>query len=271
MALQASGQISLDDLHVEAGGTTGTECSMNDADIRNIISKGDGSQNGLGEYYGQSSAVSGFWAGYQVRLPDGNLTWNNVNIGTPAANRYVISYHAYRTATGGGAASSVTSSASIAGQTTTKLAELPVSSSTRASGGQVNIANVPTGTTCTISVSTSVGSVWQGATAWVMYGITPSYASYASNTANSYANLSINVEEGDMVIAGCAGGLAASNSAASWTGATENFDWRGQDNNWRFMSGGTHFSTADQSPRTITLIRAQGNEESRTAFAMAFR
>ena len=42
MALQASGQISLDDLHVEAGGTTGTECSLNDADIRNIISKGDG-------------------------------------------------------------------------------------------------------------------------------------------------------------------------------------------------------------------------------------
>lgn len=271
MALQASGQISLDDLHVEAGGTTGTECSMNDADIRNIISKGDGAQNGLSEYYGQSSAVSGFWAGYQVRLPDGNLTWNNVNIGTPAANRYVISYHAYRTATGGGAAASVTSSANIAGQTTTKLAELPVSSSTRASGGQVNIANVPTGTTCTISVSTSVGSVWQGATAWVMYGITPNYASYASNTANSYANLSINVEEGDMVIAGCAGGLAASNSAASWTGVTENFDWRGQDNNWRFMSGGTHFSTADQSPRTITLIRAQGNESSRTAFAMAFR
>ena len=100
MALQASGQISLDDLHVEAGGTTGTECSMNDADIRNIISKGDGSQNGLSEYYGQSSAVSGFWAGYSVRLPDGNITWNNVNIGTPAANRYVISYHAYRTATG---------------------------------------------------------------------------------------------------------------------------------------------------------------------------
>ena len=271
MALQASGQISLDDLHVEAGGTSGTECSMNDADIRNIISKGDGSQNGLSEYYGQSSAVSGFWAGYQVRLPDGNVTWNNVNIGTPAANRYVVSYHAYRTATGGGAASSVTSSANIAGQTTTKLAELPVSSSTRASGGQVNIANVPTGTTCTISVSTSVGSVWQGVTAWVMYGITPNYASYATSNANSYVNLSLNVEEGDMVIAGCAGGLAASNSAASWTGVTENFDWRGQDNNWRFMSGGTHFSTADQSPRTVTLIRAQGNESSRTAFAMAFR
>ena len=271
MALQTTGPISLNDLHVEAGGTTNTLCALNDEDIRNIIDKGAGAQNSISEYYGQSSAVSGFWAGYKANLPDGNLTWNNVNIGTPSANRYVIVYHCYRTATGGGAMASVTSSCDIAGQTTTRLANLSTSSSTRAAGGQVNIANVPTGTTCTISVSTSVGSVWQGATAWVMYGITPSYASYASNTANSYANLSINVEEGDMVIAGCAGGLAASNSAASWTGATENFDWRGQDNNWRFMSGGTHFSTADQSPRTITLIRAQGNEESRTAFAMAFR
>ena len=59
MALQASGQISLDDLHVEAGGTTGTECSLNDADIRDIISKGDGAQNGLSEYYGQSGGC--FW------------------------------------------------------------------------------------------------------------------------------------------------------------------------------------------------------------------
>ena len=270
MALQASGQISLDDLHVEAGGTTGTECSLNDADIRDIISKGAGAQNGLSEYYGQRSAVSGFWAGYQARLPDGNLTWSNVNIGTPAANRYVISYHAYRTATGGGAAASVTSSANIAGQTTTKLAELPVSSSTRAAGGQVNIANVPTGTTCTISISTSVGSVWQAATAWVMYGINPTYASYATSSAAD-PNLSINVEEGDMIIAGCAAGYAASNSAASWTGVTENFDWRGSDNNHRHISGGTHFSTADQSPRTISLNRAQNNDISRTAFAMAFR
>ena len=270
MALQASGQISLDDLHVEAGGTTGTECSMNDADIRDIISKGAGAQNGLSEYYGQSSAVSGFWAGYQVRLPDGNLTWNNVNIGTPAANRYVISYHAYRTATGGGAAASVTSSANIAGQTTTKLAELPVSSSTRASGGQVNIANVPTGTTCTISVSTSVGSVWQGATAWVMYGINPTYASYAASGAAS-PSLSINVEEGDMVIAGSASGLAYSNSSSSWSGVTANFNWRGSDNNHRHMSGATHFVTADQTPRPIQLTRAQSSDSSRTAFAMAFR
>ncbi len=270
MALQASGQISLDDLHVEAGGTTGTECSMNDADIRDIISKGTGAQNGLSEYYGQSSAVSGFWAGYQARLPDGNLTWNNVNIGTPSPNRYVIVYHCYRTATGGGAANSVTSSCNIAGQTTTRLANLSTSSSTRAAGGQVNIANVPTGTTCTISTSTSVGSVFQGATAWVMYGINPTYASFAQSSAAS-PNLSINVEEGDMVIGASGSPLAYSNSSSSWSGVTRNFNYRQQDNNYRHFSGVTHFVTADQSPRNIQLTRAQQSDQSRTAFAMAFR
>ncbi len=34
MALQTSGAISLDDIHEEAGGSTGTQCSINDSDIR---------------------------------------------------------------------------------------------------------------------------------------------------------------------------------------------------------------------------------------------
>ena len=34
MALQTSGPISLNDMHVEVGGTSGTLCSVNDADIR---------------------------------------------------------------------------------------------------------------------------------------------------------------------------------------------------------------------------------------------
>lgn len=37
MALQTSGAISLNDIHIEAGGTTGTSASINDADIRAMI------------------------------------------------------------------------------------------------------------------------------------------------------------------------------------------------------------------------------------------
>ena len=55
MALQTSGAISLNDLHIEAGGSSGTTCSLNDSDIRDIISKASGATNSLFEYYGQSS------------------------------------------------------------------------------------------------------------------------------------------------------------------------------------------------------------------------
>ena len=45
MALPISGAISLDQMHVEVGASTGTECSLNDADIRSIIDKGDGASS----------------------------------------------------------------------------------------------------------------------------------------------------------------------------------------------------------------------------------
>ena len=56
MPLQSSGQISLDDIHVEAGGSTGTEASLNDTDIRGLISKSDGASNSFSEYYSASGA-----------------------------------------------------------------------------------------------------------------------------------------------------------------------------------------------------------------------
>jgi len=58
MALQSSGQISLNDLHVEAGGTTGTQASMNDSDIRGLVSAAANSQMTFSSFYGASSAWS---------------------------------------------------------------------------------------------------------------------------------------------------------------------------------------------------------------------
>lgn len=61
MALQSSGQISLNDLHVEAGGTTGTQASMNDSDIRGLVSAAANSQMTFSSFYG-ASAVSNWSA-----------------------------------------------------------------------------------------------------------------------------------------------------------------------------------------------------------------
>ena len=57
MALQSSGAISLNDIHIEAGGSSGTLCSINDSDIRGLIGKSSGAQSSFSEFYG-ASAVS---------------------------------------------------------------------------------------------------------------------------------------------------------------------------------------------------------------------
>ena len=73
MALATSGALSLDQIHVEAGGTTGTTCSLNDSDIRGLtaidagktINSTLGTDIDFGHFYGASS-VSSFTMGMVV-------------------------------------------------------------------------------------------------------------------------------------------------------------------------------------------------------------
>ena len=57
MALQTSGQISLNDIHVEAGGASGSYATINDADIRALIGKASGVQMAFNEWYGASAST----------------------------------------------------------------------------------------------------------------------------------------------------------------------------------------------------------------------
>tara|TARA_R100001509_G_scaffold156971_1_gene120687 strand:- start:1068 stop:1703 length:636 start_codon:yes stop_codon:yes gene_type:complete len=64
MALATSGALTLDQIHVEAGGTTGTTCSLNDSDIRGLtaasgrtINSTLGTNIDFADFYGASSAV----------------------------------------------------------------------------------------------------------------------------------------------------------------------------------------------------------------------
>lgn len=63
MALQTSGAISIDDIHQEAGGTSGTLCSINDSDIRSLneasgktINNTTNTAIDFGDFYGASSS-----------------------------------------------------------------------------------------------------------------------------------------------------------------------------------------------------------------------
>lgn len=58
MALQTSGAISLNDIHIEAGGSSGTNASINDADIRGLISKASETTMSFSEWYGASNILT---------------------------------------------------------------------------------------------------------------------------------------------------------------------------------------------------------------------
>ena len=65
MALPTSGIISLNEFHIEAGGTTGTLARINDSDIRGLIGKGSETSMSFNEWYGASSASTSVstWTG----------------------------------------------------------------------------------------------------------------------------------------------------------------------------------------------------------------
>ena len=70
MALQTSGAISIDDIHEEAGGTSGTQCSINDSDIRSLneasgktINNTTNTTIDFDDFYGASSSGGGSSSG----------------------------------------------------------------------------------------------------------------------------------------------------------------------------------------------------------------
>ena len=54
MALQTSGAISLNDIHQELGATSGTTVSLNDTDVRGLVSIASG-EIALDDFYGASA------------------------------------------------------------------------------------------------------------------------------------------------------------------------------------------------------------------------
>lgn len=57
MPLQSSGAISLNQIHIEAGGSTETQASLNDEDIRGLIGLSSTASNSFSAYYGAASSA----------------------------------------------------------------------------------------------------------------------------------------------------------------------------------------------------------------------
>lgn len=83
MPLQSSGAISLNDIHVEAGGTSESSATINDADIRALINKGSEVQMSFSEWYGASAATP---------FPSGT-SYASENLGPTSPNAVNVGYY----------------------------------------------------------------------------------------------------------------------------------------------------------------------------------
>ncbi len=117
MALPSSGAISLNQMHVEAGGTSGSQVSLNDADIRGLINKGSGSQMSFSEWYGASGVTTEsqyisfmgnnsanftsyyMWADDFVGMSGYGIGWNGaaevLHDGASGSSQASYNFHAY--------------------------------------------------------------------------------------------------------------------------------------------------------------------------------
>lgn len=95
MALQNSGQISLNDIHVEAGGSSGTQAGINDSDIRGLISASSATEMEFADFYGASSSASFVGAvtkrvGTDADLDSSSQSLNLTGAGVQAGDLVVI-------------------------------------------------------------------------------------------------------------------------------------------------------------------------------------
>ena len=81
MPLPSSGQISLDQMHVEVGGTSGTQCSMNDSDIRGLVNAAANSQMTFSSFYGASANTTVHSSTMTVGGLDMSSSYAGINYG----------------------------------------------------------------------------------------------------------------------------------------------------------------------------------------------
>ena len=83
MALPSSGAISLNQMHTEVGGSSGTTASMNDSDIRGLANKSSGAQMSFNEFHGL------FYNQRSITFTCGNATF------TPAGSKFALTYYGW--------------------------------------------------------------------------------------------------------------------------------------------------------------------------------
>lgn len=179
MALQTSGAISLNDIHVEAGGTTGTAVSINDADVRGLISASAGSEMDFTDWYGASAA--------NVEIDNGSLT--DFNPGGAASTTFRLNTDGTITATG-----------NLTSYSDTNWYE----PTTTGIGSSYQVQVTATGDTSSLSGSTGTYLTISSARSWTLFStgepkavtLSVSVRDVATSTVQDTATITMSVEGG---------------------------------------------------------------------------
>ena len=108
MTLQTTGAISLNDLHIEVGGTTGTTVSLNDTDIRDLITTPSGAIN-LQSFYGASSIPPFDYTAADGAVPQNGPFYQVVSFATTGTVLSAGTYNFVMVGRGGSGAGSAAS------------------------------------------------------------------------------------------------------------------------------------------------------------------
>ena len=116
MALQSSGQITLNEIHVEAGGSSGSQVALSDVDVKDLVGA-DNNNTAFSDYYGATAANT-----TSSRVGGGATTTNqfpNANATLSTGNKLVVIIPMYRVQSGS-AISNAPTSVTVGGQSATQ-------------------------------------------------------------------------------------------------------------------------------------------------------
>lgn len=182
------------------------------------------------------------------------VPFQGLDIGTAAANRYVILAVSGRI----NSASQTVSGVTIGGNAATKIVE-----STKSGSGtnhaSIWVLLVTSGTTATIVVTYSAAGVRCEVGIWAAYGIDPAgYGTIASNANNGTGTISC--PAGGIIVGGRYSDIAENQT---WVGITEKYDASAEGGNGEASGASDAFATA-QSGITVSCSGSTG-----TSCAMA--
>ena len=203
MTLPSSGTLSLNQIHVEAGGSSASLASINDSDIRGLIGKGSAVQMSFNEWYGASAASGTISFIGSSSTTTGNFA--NGNRTLSSGNKLVVVVSAHTMAVSSNTSTNPTSVLCGGVAMTKAVGGVPHYNASTGIGTQTSIWYLETTQSGSTLISGNSGGT--GAQDGVAY--TYEISGYTSNTpyATASASTSTNALNETIAVDGQSGGV----------------------------------------------------------------